>query len=506
MGRVLVVDFGSQYNQVIVKSLRKLEVESELISYDEVLEHLDADVKGIILSGGPMSVYDEDAYHLDKTIFEKGIPILGVCYGMQYLAHYLGGRVSASDYKEYGNQEIEIVKDSALTKGVSAKTTVWMSHNDSVEELGENFEVIAKTNQHVAMIKHRNAEIYGTQFHLEVSHTLEGLKMLENFCFDICGVTKSWSLEKYLNEQKEAILNTVGSDRVICAISGGVDSSVVAMLLKEVIPSQVTYIFVDTGLLRKDEGVQVLEMLNNEGLDVIKIDAKQKMYDALKGVSDPEDKRKLIGKIFIEVFNETLSDLKASAKFLAQGTLYSDVIESGTKNSHTIKSHHNVGGLPEDLNFELLEPIRFLFKDEVRKLGLLLNMKEEMVYRQPFPGPGLGIRIMGEVTAAKVNILQEADYIFRKVIEESAFIKDIWQYFTVLTDTKSVGVKGDKRAYEHVLAIRCVSSVDGMTANFSHLSFDILEVIANEIVNNVDGITRVVYDITSKPPATIEWE
>ncbi len=506
MANIVVVDFGSQYNQVIVKALRSLNVESLLVSYDEVLENITDQTKGIILSGGPMSVYDDDAYKIDHQIFEIGIPILGICYGMQYMVHNFGGKVSHSKYKEFGQKDVNIIQDCKLTDGVSKTTSVFMSHNDSVEITGENFSTIGLTDEHIAIVKHKEKEIYGTQFHLEVEHTIEGKQMLKNFCFEVCKVKATWSIEKYLEAQKTLIKETVKDQTVICAISGGVDSSVVGMLLKETIPDQTIYLFVDTGLLRKDEGNQVLEMLTNEGLNVIKIDAKQQIYQALKGKTDPEEKRKIIGKEFITVFNQTLAKIGENAHFLAQGTLFSDIIESGTKNAHTIKSHHNVGGLPKDLNFELLEPIKYLFKDEVRKLGMLLGMKKEMVYRQPFPGPGLGVRIMGEITEEKVVILQEADYIYRKHLESSQYKDTIFQYFAVLTNTKSVGVKGDKRAYEYVLALRCIDSVDAMTASYTHIDHNLLAKIANEIVNNVSGITRVVYDITSKPPSTVEWE
>ncbi len=510
MDKILVVDFGSQFNQVIVKSLRSIGVASDLVPYFDAYNALkNNNYKGIILSGGPTSVFEKDSYKIEKEIIDFGLPILGICYGMQYLVHNSSGKVMRMDKQEYGKCSVKILKSTKLTEELHNNFTVWMSHSDSVVELGDEYiECAVSENGQTAIVKHKDKEIYGVQFHLEVTHTNNGIMILENFAIDICGASRDWSLEKYFEKIQKDLKETIKDDKVLCAISGGVDSTVVGVLLNSVLKDNIIYVFVDTGLLRENEGDEVLKILQNSGIDVMKVDASEKMFNSLKGLTDPEEKRKMIGKVFIEVFHETLKNIKKenNVKYLAQGTLYSDVIESGTATSKTIKSHHNVGGLPKELGFELIEPIRHLFKDEVRKLGLMLGVDESMVYRQPFPGPGLGIRVIGEVTPEKVEIARKADTIVRNTIKKYNLEKEIWQYFAVLTDTFSVGVKGDNRAYERVVAIRAIESQDFMTANISRIDYEILEEMSSNICNSIRGVSRVVYDVTSKPPGTVEWE
>lgn len=509
---ILVLDFGSQYNQLIARRIREFGVYSEL--HPNTLKANDikkmGNVKGIIFSGGPNSVYDQNAMKCDPAIFEMGIPLLGICYGMQMTHAMNGGQVTPCDKKEYGRAEIEIKTDSLLFKGLPKKQIVWMSHGDQVTTLAPGFTADAASDTcPFASASYPEKNIYTVQFHPEVRHSEYGNDILRNFCFEICHAHNTWSMHHFIDMQIEKIRNMVGKDNVLLALSGGVDSSVVAALLHKAIGDQLFCMFVDHGLLRKGEADSVMEMFGkNMNINLTKIDAKDRYMAKLKGVSEPEKKRQIIGNEFIYIFDEESKKLVDGhdIKWLAQGTLYTDVIESGTKTAQTIKSHHNVGALPKDMKFKLIEPLNTLFKDEVRALGIELGLPEEMVWRQPFPGPGLGIRILGEVTEEKLEIVRESDAILREEIANAGLQRDIWQYFTCLTNMKSVGVMGDQRTYDYAIAIRAVTSIDGMTSDWAKIPFDILDKISVRIVNEVPHVNRVLYDITSKPPATIEFE
>jgi GMP synthase (glutamine-hydrolysing) len=507
---ILVLDFGSQYTQLISKRLRRNRFYSEIIPYNEPIEKIKAkEPIGIILSGGPASVYAKDAYLVDKAIFELGIPILGICYGMQTIAHYLGGSVIPANNHEYGKASLEIIDNNSLIfKDIQTNEIVWMSHADRVDRLPQGFEVIARSeNSPYATIADTKRQIYAFQFHPEVTHSIQGEQMLVNFAKHICKAEKSWSMGNFAKEQIAKIKDLVGEDKVLCGVSGGVDSSVVATLLGEAIGDKLVAVFVNNGLLRANEVEDVQNMFANRGIDLITIDAQDKFLDRLKGVTDPEKKRKIIGETFIEVFDEEAKKHNG-IKYLAQGTLYTDVIESVSVKgpSKTIKSHHNVGGLPDWMQFELIEPLKEVFKDEARELGLELGLPSNMINRHPFPGPGLAIRIMKDVTKEDLELLRKADTIMLEELHASGWYDKTWQAFTVLLDVKSVGVMGDNRTYENTVAIRIVNAIDGMTATFAHIPHDILEVMSRRIINEVEGINRVVYDISSKPPATIEWE
>lgn len=505
---IIILDFGSQYNQLIGRRIREMEVYSEIIPFNTPLEDILAKKPaGIILSGGPSSVNAEDAHLVEKTLFEAGVPVLGICYGMQLTAHLLGGKVTKGEKGEYGKAELEIVSTNALFQNVSEKSTVWMSHFDEVSEVPAGFEVSAKSGV-IAAMANEDKKIYAVQFHPEVTHSEEGAKMLENFVTHICKAEKNWKLTGYIERTVAEIKEKVGKEKVILGLSGGVDSSVAAVLIHKAIGDQLTCIFVDTGLLRKDEGKKVMENYGEHfNMNIKMVDASERFLSKLKGISDPEQKRKIIGNEFVAVFDEESHKMEG-AKFLAQGTIYPDVIESQSVKgpSAVIKSHHNVGGLPEEMKLELLEPLRELFKDEVRKVGEELGIPHHLVYRHPFPGPGLGIRVLGEVDAEKVRILQEADDIFIQELYKNDLYEKVSQAFVVLLPVKSVGVMGDERTYEYTAVVRSANTIDFMTATWSKLPYEFLELVSNRIINEVKGINRVAYDISSKPPATIEWE
>lgn len=504
---ILVLDYGSQYNQLIVRRIRELGVYSILVHHDIDIEELKNDkfLKGIILSGGPNSVYEDDAFDVDSGIFALGVPILGLCYGMQLISHKFGGKVEPGTKREFGKIEVSVIDDSSIFKGTDGTQITWMSHTDKVTSIPEGYTNLATSdNTDFVGIENKEKNIYGIQFHPEVSHTQFGTEILKNFV-EVCDINDSWSMENVVEQLVNNIKDEVKDEKVLLALSGGVDSSVVAFLLEKAIGHNLTCVFVDHGLLRKDEAKQVVDVFKKLDIELIHCEKQELFYNKLAGVCDPEAKRKIIGNTFIDVFDEVASQLN-DIKYLAQGTIYADVIESGTKTAETIKSHHNVGGLPEDLKFSLIEPLRELFKDEVRELGKVLGMPDHIVNRQPFPGPGLGIRIMNDVTADKVALLQDVDAIVREEIESVEGKHDAWQYFAVLVGVKSVGVIGDKRLYGEVVAIRAVSSVDGMSADFCRIDYDSLTKMTSRILNEVEGVARVVYDITSKPPGTIEWE
>ncbi len=505
---IIIFDSGSQYTQLIARKVRELNVYCEIVPFNKQIV-IDSNIKGIIFSGSPFSVRDETHPILPLASLYGKIPILGICYGAQFIAQELGGEVSPSKHREYGRAHlININHTDPLFNGIEEHTQVWMSHADSVVRIPNDFIVTAKTKDiPVAAFSNSSQKVYAIQFHPEVYHTVQGLQILKNFVVNICGCKQDWTPHAYIESTINDIRNTVQNDRVILAISGGVDSSVAALLLNKAIGKQLTAIFVNNGLLRKNEYTQVLETYKQLNLNVIGIDASEEFLTNLKGVSDPEQKRKIIGKTFIDVFEREAKKLE-NIQWLAQGTIYPDVIESVSVNgpSATIKSHHNVGGLPEKLNLKIIEPLKFLFKDEVRKVGKELQLTEIILNRHPFPGPGLAIRILGEITAEKVRLLQEVDYIYINKLKEYQLYDKIWQAGAILLPIHSVGVMGDERSYEQVVALRAVHSTDGMTADWVHLPYDFLADVSNTIINNVKGVNRVVYDISSKPPATIEWE
>lgn len=507
---IIILDFGGQYNQLIARRVREQHVYCEIMSWKTPVEEIrKKNPKGIIFTGGPNSVYNEASPHCSKELFELGIPILGICYGCQLMAYTLGGSVgNAEEKSEYGKTQVTFDTTSKLFKGLEAEQICWMSHTDFVTTLPDGFRTVGTTATcPTASIENAEKGFYGVQFHPEVNHTPNGAQMIHNFLFEICGCSGEWTMANYIEDQIQSIRKQVGNGKVLCALSGGVDSSVVAALVSKAIGSQLTCVFVDNGLMRKNEGDEVEAAFKNHfDANFVRANAQERFLNKLKGVTEPEKKRKIIGEEFIRVFEDEAKKI-GKVDFLVQGTIYPDVIESGLGDSAVIKSHHNVGGLPSVVDFEeLIEPLRLLFKDEVRQMGLELGLPETLVWRQPFPGPGLGIRVIGEVTEEKLAILREADAIFREEIARAGLDRSINQYFAVITDMRSVGVMGDFRTYDYTLALRGVTTTDFMTADWARIPYDVLDRVSVRIVNEVKHINRIVYDITSKPPATIEWE
>lgn len=503
--KIIILDFGSQTTQLIGRRVREMNTYCEIVPYNK-FPYNDPTVKGVILSGSPFSVYDESAFKADLSELRTKMPVLGICYGAQFISHTSGGTVEPAGTREYGRANIASLENSdPLLKGVEQGDQVWMSHGDTITRIPENFKVIASTKEvEIAAYRVEGEETWGVQFHPEVFHSLCGTQILSNF-LDICGCNRDWTPASFIEETVKNLKEQIGNDKVILALSGGVDSSVVAVLLNKAIGENLTCIFVDNGLLRKNEFEKVLEDYAHLGLNVIGVDAKAKFYGELAGVTDPEEKRKIIGKGFIDIFDQEAHKIQ-DVKWLGQGTIYPDIIESLSITGTTIKSHHNVGGLPEKMKLKLVEPLRLLFKDEVRSVGTALGMMPHLIKRHPFPGPGLGIRILGDITAEKVRILQEADDIYINGLREWDLYDKVWQAGTILLPVRSVGVMGDERTYENTVALRAVTSSDAMTADWAHLPYEFLAHVSNEIINKVKGVNRVVYDISSKPPATIEWE